>query len=190
MARWLKVLRSGGFLVCFFFLLILIAARLDQQADQVMDGPFYAVDGDTLAHGDLRLRLKGIDAPELSQSCKDASGTDWNCGQAARRELASLIASRELQCRGHDEDRYRRLLVDCHAGTLNINAELVRRGLAIAAGDYAREQSVARWESRGMWAGRFETPRDFRESRGSLDGSGSGFGAWLMGRVKEIIGVE
>lgn len=33
-----------------------------------------AIDGDTLRIDDRRIRLSAIDAPELSQTCRDATG--------------------------------------------------------------------------------------------------------------------
>jgi len=162
-------LREGLFVLAFFFLLILIAAKLDQSADDVVGGPFYAVDGDTLSAGGERMRLQGIDAPELDQTCMDHQGKDWACGIEARRLLVRLVADSSTECLGRSRDKYHRLLVRCHMGSVNINGAMVRQGLAIASGHYAEEQAVARREGRGLWAGTFESPRDFRASRGMME---------------------
>jgi endonuclease YncB( thermonuclease family) len=45
------------------------------------------IDGDTLKSGDTEVRLYGIDAPELYQTCTDATGKEWLA--AARRKPAS-----------------------------------------------------------------------------------------------------
>ncbi|KGD94457.1 MULTISPECIES: thermonuclease family protein [Rhizobium/Agrobacterium group] len=169
MARIFRFLRDGVVLACFFILLMLIITKLDEAADSVVRGPFYAIDGDTLSAGSERLRLNGIDAPELRQTCEDGRGMTWACGDEARRLLARLAADPGTECLGRERDRYRRLLVRCHAGTSNINAALVRQGLAIASGRYAEEQAAARRERRGLWAGQFEDPRDWRTSRGMMD---------------------
>ena len=42
------------------------------------------VDGDTLRFGAERVRLWGIDAPELSEDCTRADRSEWSCGKAAR----------------------------------------------------------------------------------------------------------
>ncbi|MGK6315008.1 thermonuclease family protein [Neorhizobium sp. DT-125] len=169
MARIFRFARDGVVLAAFLILLVLIAVKLDQAADSVIRGPFYAIDGDTLSAGGERLRLQGIDAPELDQTCEDDRGRSWECGKEARRLLARLTADARTECLGRDRDRYRRLLVRCHAGTENINAVLVRRGLAIASGRYADEQVAARRERQGLWAGRFESPQDWRAGRGMTD---------------------
>ena len=51
----------------------------------LLQGEARAIDGDTLQVGDTRLRLHGIDAPELRQTCEDNSGEAWACGRRLRR---------------------------------------------------------------------------------------------------------
>lgn len=185
MARIFRFVRDGVVLVALLILLVLIAAKLDQSADRVIRGPFYAIDGDTLSAAGERLRLLGIDAPELDQTCEDGRGGRWECGKEARRLLARLTADARAECLGRDRDRYRRLLVRCHAGAENINAALVRRGLAIASGRYAEEQVAARRERQGLWAGDFESPRDWRASRDMTDDPTplDAFMDWVRGMV-------
>ena len=45
----------------------------------LLEGEARAIDGDTLQLGDMRLRLHGIDAPELRQTCENAAGAIWSC---------------------------------------------------------------------------------------------------------------
>jgi endonuclease YncB( thermonuclease family) len=59
--------------------------------------------------------------------------------------------------------------VRCRSGATSVNGTLVRQGLAIASGRYAQEQVEARRERLGLWAGQFESPRDWRASRGMMD---------------------
>ena len=49
-------------------------------------------DGDSLRSGKLRIRIFGIDAPELKQQCHDQNGSAWACGLAARQQLDELFA--------------------------------------------------------------------------------------------------
>lgn len=169
MARTFRIFRDGAFLAAFFILLVLIAAKLDEAADSVVHGPFHVIDGDTLSAGGERLRLQGMDAPELDQTCEDGRGKPWACGEEARRLLIRLVGNGEVECLGRERDKYHRLLVRCHSGTTSINGALVRQGLAIASGRYAGEQETARLKRQGLWAGRFESPRDWRASRGMMD---------------------
>lgn len=64
-----------------------------------------AVDGDTLACGTERVRLVGLDAPELRAQCP----REWHAARASRARLQQLIAGGvQLERRG--SDRYRRTL--------------------------------------------------------------------------------
>lgn len=165
-------LRDGVVLVAMLILLALIVTKLNDGSDSAIRGPFHAVDGDTLSAGGERLRLEGIDAPELDQTCEDGGGRRWACGAEARRYLAHLVSTDETECQGHERDRYERLVVRCHAGAVNVNGTMVREGLAVAYGRYMQEERTARREQLRLWAGRFENPRDWRASRGMMDGSG------------------
>ncbi len=133
-----------------------------------------AVDGDTLsAQQDgktQRIRLAGIDAPELRQTCRDAHGRDWSCGAAARMRLAALVAQGAVACTSQGEDRYGRLLAICSAGNVtDLGAELVRGGYAVNysryTSDYAAAERDARAARRGIWQGAFDNPEDWRHAK-------------------------
>lgn len=120
------------------------------------------IDGDTLAVAGRRIRLKGMDAPELGQTCARGSVT-IRCGEEAREALVALVQGREVACRTSGQDRYGRDLATCRAGGLDLGGTLVRRGLAVAYGGYALEELAARAEGRGIWAGSFERPSEYRK---------------------------
>ena len=127
------------------------------------------VDGDTLKEGRQGIRLYGIDAPELDQTCGDGRGMPYACGQEAKRSLAQLIARQTVQCRMVDSDRYQRKVSICRAGEANLNREMVRLGWAVAyrkhSLDYVGAENEARRNRRGMWAGTFEAPEKHRSPR-------------------------
>ena len=166
MTRIAKTMKDGLFLGAFLVLASLIVAKIDLDNDTRIDGPIYAIDGDTLAAGAERLRLVGIDAPEADQSCGEG-GNAWACGDAAREALARRTASSQAQCSGSSRDRYGRVLVRCRIGETDINAELVRDGMAVASGDYHGDEATARNEKKGIWSGPFETPRAWRAAKGA-----------------------
>lgn len=124
-------------------------------------------DGDSLRSGNLRIRLFGIDAPEIKQTCKDETGLKWACGVTARDRLLALVKKAPyLDCKLRDTDRYGRLIMQCFANQEDIGRTLVAEGLAVAyaryAQDYVAAQNVARDSSRGLWAGKFDMPEDWR----------------------------
>ncbi|CAD7045638.1 succinoglycan biosynthesis protein [Pseudorhizobium endolithicum] len=183
MTRIIRKVRDAGLFLALIFLGALIAARLEDSAAVSISGPFVAVDGDTLAAGAERLRLEGLDAPEARQTCEDGSGRNWRCGEEARATLERLTSAASVVCSGSERDRYGRLLVRCRNGGLDINAELVKAGMAVASGDYSSEEAEARSGGEGLWTGEFERPRDWRVRHGMMDdpSAAEGFLAWLKG---------
>lgn len=148
-----------------------VAAALDRPPPPV-SGAAQASDGDSFRLGQDRVRLLGLDAPELSQDCTRADGQAWSCGRAARDRMAQLLAAGPADCRPEDVDRYDRLLATCLVGGRDIGAVMVAEGLAVAAGRYWVEEAAARRDRRGIWAGDFDAPRTWR------DDHPQGRGAW------------
>ena len=72
------------------------AILLAMAAQVVLAGMAAVVDGDTLHVGGQRVRLFGIDAPELSQTC-DAGNSKVACGQLAARWLRSRVQGRTIR---------------------------------------------------------------------------------------------
>jgi endonuclease YncB( thermonuclease family) len=125
------------------------------------------VDGDTIRIRGERIRLVGMDAPELHQTCRDASGRDWSCGSAARGRLAALVASSTVTCSPTGHDRYGRTLAVCTSSTGgDLGGTLVREGLAVAyfGLGYKMAEIGARLGGRGLWAGDFERPQQWRKA--------------------------
>jgi endonuclease YncB( thermonuclease family) len=172
---------------CFLLLILLIAMKIERDREAILEGTFVVVDGDSLRQGDMRLRLKGIDAPELGQDCQ-RDGVAWACGRQARDALAALVARPPgLSCRGAGQDRYGRLLVRCTNGDLDIGHAMVKTGMAVAYGDYEAEETVAKAGQTGIWSGVFETPKHWRSRHGRSDQDDKGdFSSFLGG----LFGVE
>jgi len=161
--RGLRLIRDGVTAFALLVLVALIAAKLNDAAKIEHMGAFHAADGDSLTLGAERLRLEGIDAPELNQSCQRA-GKAWACGRSAREALQDMMRASGTLCQGSRRDRYDRLLVVCRSeADGDINAAMVRRGMAISYGGYAKEEAEAKARKAGLWAGTFERPRDVRD---------------------------
>ena len=120
--------------LCMLALALLIIAKLEQEASIDLGGPFQVVDGDTLSSNGNRLRLLGIDAPELGQQCISGQGS-YDCGVSARDGLAAMLDRADWVCEGGRQDKYRRLLVRCASGRTDLAEELARRGLVVAEDD-------------------------------------------------------
>ncbi|PZX10464.1 endonuclease YncB(thermonuclease family) [Celeribacter halophilus] len=129
------------------------------------DGALRIVDGDTLAIGEVKIRLHGIDAPEMSQSCSDMRGKSWACGAWSKAVLERLAAG-DIACDPKDRDRYGRVVAVCHGASGDLNAEMVRVGAAYAyetyALDYVLQEEEARAGGRGLWRAGSQSPSEFR----------------------------
>ena len=127
------------------------------------------VDGDTLHLNGTKIRLHGIDAPETKQSCTDQHGASYMCGEASTEALRALVGSQPVRCEGSTHDRYGRLIGVCYANGIDLNAEMVRQGWALAYRRYSKDYVSAEKEAleakRGMWAGEFEKPWDWRRGQ-------------------------
>jgi endonuclease YncB( thermonuclease family) len=142
--------------------LAVLAAALDTPPPPVA-GKGRASDGDSIRLDGDRIRLLGFDAPELAQDCDRAGGGTWACGRAARDRMAALLASGPVHCRPEDIDQYDRLLATCTVNGQDLGAVMVAEGLAISSGRYWNEENAARQQRAGIWAGSFETPRNWRD---------------------------
>ena len=173
-----RILRSplGIVLALAVIAAIAVLAALLQPPMIPLVGRAEAVDGDTFRLGDARVRLTGLDAPELDQTCADAAGAFWPCGRQARGFAARLLDGHPVTCRPEGRDRYRRVLSRCFVSGGGLGASIVGAGSAVAGIDYALVEAGARAARRGIWAGAFESPANWRRDRGQEP---SGLWAWI-----------
>ena len=78
-------------------------------------------DGDSFRYGDERIRLFGIDAPELKQLCKDLLNKNYKCGEEAKKQLNKymMLANKfllNINCYYSERDKYKRILAECYIG--------------------------------------------------------------------------
>ena len=74
------------------------------------------VDADTLEVAGQKVRLQGIDAPESAQSCRQATGPRYPCGEHATQALRTRIGPDAVTCTIEGRDRYGRGLGICYNG--------------------------------------------------------------------------
>jgi endonuclease YncB( thermonuclease family) len=131
-----------------------------------IQGQARIVDGDTIWIGETKIRLHGIDTPEMKQECKDANGNPWMAGKDATEYLKSLTDGKEVTCSSHGNDRYGRMIGSCEVGEMDINREMVVAGLARAYRKYSKrylyEEHRAMKNKAGMWGGECEAPWEWR----------------------------
>ena len=136
--------------------------------DPAQAGEIQIIDGDGFKIEGRNVRLWGIDAPESEQTCKGPDGRSYPCGQEARLLLRALAMSGGVECREKETDRYGRMIARCFANGVDLAAEMVRQGYALdwprySGGFYAQEEAKAEENARGMWAGEFVVPWEWRK---------------------------
>lgn len=128
-------------------------------------GPARVVDGDGLWVEGVEIRLHGVDAFELRQTCGDLA-----CGVEARRALHHLVADKTVACTIVDRDRYGRSVSTCSVDGQDLGRALVRSGNAVAYARYSTayvaDEQAARAAHAGAWASdEVMAPSDWRAAR-------------------------
>lgn len=117
--------------------------------------------------GQTEVRLHGIDAPELTQTCT-RDGQSWPCGRAAADQLSKLIGDRPVSCTSLGQDQHDRTLGQCRVGDTDLNRTMVALGYALAyrrySTAYVSAEESAKLAKRGIWAGTFELPSEIRHA--------------------------
>lgn len=111
-----------------------------------LEGPARAWDGDTLEVAGYRVRLNGVDAPEMRGDAR---------GPVARAAMDDILMGREVVCdisgKSHD-----RVVGRCFLNGDDVGEALIRKGWAFEhrkyTDDYAAAEAEARAEGRGFWA--------------------------------------
>ena len=78
-----------------FILLFLVS--ITAVAD--ITGSAHVIDGDTIDISDVRIRLGGIDAPEIEQTCR-TNDLIWHCGVEATKAMRHLTKDKTVTCIG------------------------------------------------------------------------------------------
>jgi len=163
-----KALKIIPFLfLIFLFPSILLSGQF--KVTQVYDGETLGVGGRGI---ELKVRLAGIDAPEISRSRRN-TGQPYS-GQA-KRYLSGLVLNKIINVDRYGIDPDNRVLGVIYVGTKNVNLELVKAGLAeVSRGKppkgldlrpYLQAENEARKAAKGMWSmgDKYISPKDWRK---------------------------
>ena len=93
----------------------------------------------------------------------------WPCGTAASAALEHMLHGRTVSCDPRGLDKYGRTLATCFVDGIDVNAEMVRRGLAWAFVKYSRKYAGLEAEARaariGVWQGDATAPWEYRQQQ-------------------------
>ena len=136
------------------------------------------IDGDTVLINNKKIRLEGIDAPEIKQQCKKPFlkisaligfqfSKSYLCGVKSKKKLIDKIDNSKIKCITSSKDRYKRYLATCYKEKINLNKWMVRNGHAVAykrySKDYVRDEEFANENKLGLWEGSFTMPEKWRK---------------------------
>jgi len=141
-------------------------------ADAPISGPAEVIDGNTVVVQGTALRLFGIDAPDLDQTC-GRRGRTLPCGNIARTALMDLVAGSVADCRpvagphGGTDGRGR-VIARCSVGGFDVGSNMVHTGWALAdprsaPAPYRETETRARARQVGLWRTTFVPPWDWRQ---------------------------
>jgi len=143
---------SGWLSINRLFVPLFLLFTLSAQAE-ILEGKVVKIsDGDTLtlltsSSQQIKVRLAGIDTPERKQPF----------GNKAKQALANLAFQKQALIEVEAKDRYGRTVGVVFVDGLNVNAELVKQGMAWVYRKYTDDkrlytlESEAKQAKRGLW---------------------------------------
>lgn len=168
-------------LASLLFFILLVGASSKPARGEELSCQFIALpDADTIychtASERRDIRILGIDAPEIKQTCSRATGEHYNCGMVAKHALENFIVGKRVTCTTYKKDIWgRRDLGTCYADGADIGAYLLQEGHAIVLmynkfekqllGHYHKLEADAKEKRKGIYAGTFQTPKEYRKSQ-------------------------
>ena len=181
--------RDVGVAIAILALTALVVARVSDEGGETITGTARAADGDTLTLDGHRIRLVGIDTPEMMQVCK-RDGEDWRCGVAARSRLGELLRDGPITCRVQGTDKYDRWLARCGTPDGDLGERMVREGLAVAYGGYEDEEQFAKAERKGLWGAEFDLPQQWRKMNGRPQEGTHEAEPGVLGSILGALGID
>jgi len=153
--------------------LVLLIGLLGTAAVADIRGPIRVIDGDTIDVADTRIRLFGIDAPEMGQPCVASDGVTFNCGAWVKTQVTQVFENHQAVCAPVETDRYGRTVATCLVDGKDVGATLVTAGLATAftrySDAYVAAEKGAVLAGRGLWAFEMDLPSTYRRAAASVD---------------------
>ncbi len=144
-----------------------VVQKFNPLAYPAINGVSRTLSGDTLTLSGRIVKLYGVAAPDISQTCADSSGRGYKCGQQSVSWLSGWLADNAVKCHILAEDERGVLTGVCMLGPYDIGAALINAGWAVAdirkTQVYLPYQNQAVSNKRGLWSGEFYMPWDWQK---------------------------
>ena len=170
--KWMSLMKKlNPNLFNFILLILFINISFSNSSDiNSIYGKAEVIDGDTIKIKGKKIRLFGIDAPEVDQICFKSSNP-YHCGHTAAKALIRYTKNKRIYCYYTELDKYKRILGTCNygEGIKDINSSMVSSGYAVAyirySKKYLKDEEFARNNKLGLWKGTFERPEEWRKKK-------------------------
>mgnify|MGYP000391390911 CR=1 FL=1 len=141
------------------------------KAETIQGKVVHIADGDTLtlltsSNKQVKIRLAGIDTPEKKQPF----------GNKAKQVLAALTFQKQVTVDVQTIDRYGRTVGRVYVQGFDVNADLVKQGMAWVYRKYTKDQNLysleaeAKSAKRGLWASSHPIPPwDWRKGKRTVN---------------------
>ncbi len=141
-------------------------ARAPAAALPTVEGTAVAMTGDLITVGGTSVRLAGIAAPIPGETCQTRYGQTYDCYRRSTDILQALIGDASVTCTITATDRNGQKIGVCRAHDADLASAITARGWAFAyrrlSPAYAGAEAFAESHRLGMWAGKVETPWQWR----------------------------
>ncbi len=152
-------------MIKYIFFILILFFNQEINALEIIGIP-KVVDGDTIYINSYKIRLEGIDAPEMKQKCK-RNEKEYFCGNISKKRLEKKIENTVIKCISLTKDRYKRYLATCFSKKINLNRWMVKNGYAFAYRRYSKmyvnDERFAKENNLGLWSGTFIKPEKWRK---------------------------
>ncbi len=167
MSQKTEFLKRRKFLAIGALLLLLLNCVLLAQKEEFVAKVVGVHDGDSITvlredKTQVKIRLEGIDAPELKQAF----------GNAAKQAMSEMVFGKEVRVVSKGLDIYQRALGDIYVGETFVNLAMIEKGMAWQFWKYNKDpklkeaQEKAREAKVGLWQDASPVPPwDFRKEK-------------------------
>lgn len=140
------------------FLLCVLSLPAVAESRTAIIGAIQVIDGETLEIQNQRIKLWGVDAPELNQTCKNGQDAGYDCGKEAASALSQWLTELQpVRCEPRGNDNSGNTIAICYTSTGDdIASWMVRNGYAIdwpkySNGFYGVSEKQAQSNKSGIW---------------------------------------
>ena len=144
------------FFISFLLCILSLPALAESRA--AITGAINVIDGETLEIQNQRIKLWGVDAPELNQTCKNGQDAGYDCGKEAAAALSRWLTELQpVRCEPRGNDNSGNTIAICYTSTGDdIASWMVRNGYAVdwpkySNGFYGVSEKQAQSNKSGIW---------------------------------------